>query len=101
MLPVMVCMDGWVLTHSYERVELLDQETVDQFLPRFQPQNYLDPADPKTWGSYAEADVLMEFKYAIHQAMDGGQTADQGDSGRGGDHDRPRPRRIDRSLPDR
>ena len=73
MLPVMVCMDGWVLTHSYERVELLDQETVDRFLPGFQPQNYLDPADPKTWGSYAEADVLMEFRYAIHQAMTAGK----------------------------
>jgi pyruvate ferredoxin oxidoreductase alpha subunit len=73
MLPVMVCMDGWVLTHSYERVEFLDQDTVDRFLPRFQPQNYLDPGDPKTWGSYAEADALMEFKYAIHQAMEEGK----------------------------
>jgi pyruvate ferredoxin oxidoreductase alpha subunit len=69
MLPVMVCMDGWVLTHSYERVEVVDQETVDKFLPAFQPEHYLDPANPKTWGSYAEADVMMEFKYAIHKAM--------------------------------
>jgi len=69
MLPVMVCMDGWVLTHSYERVVFVDQAEVDKFLPRFKPENYLDPADPKTWGSYAEADVMMEFKYAIHQAM--------------------------------
>ena len=69
MLPVMVCMDGWVLTHSYERVEVVEQETVDKFLPAFQPEHYLDPANPKTWGSYAEADVMMEFKYAIHKAM--------------------------------
>jgi len=69
MLPVMVCMDGWVLTHSYERVSFVDQAAVDKFLPPFKPENYLDPADPKTWGSYAEADVMMEFKYAIHQAM--------------------------------
>jgi pyruvate ferredoxin oxidoreductase alpha subunit len=74
MLPVMVCMDGWVLTHSYERVEFIDQKTVDQFLPPFQPQNYLDPADPKTWGSYAESDVLMEFKYAVHQSMTAGKS---------------------------
>jgi pyruvate ferredoxin oxidoreductase alpha subunit len=74
MLPVMVCMDGWVLTHSYERVEFIDQKTVDQFLPPFQPQNRLDPADPKTWGSYAESDVLMEFKYAVHRAMTAGKT---------------------------
>jgi pyruvate ferredoxin oxidoreductase alpha subunit len=69
MLPVMVCMDGWVLTHSYERVAFVDQAAVDKFLPPFKPEHYLDPADPKTWGSYAEADVMMEFKYAIHQAM--------------------------------
>ena len=69
MLPVMVCMDGWVLTHSYERVEFVAQEAVDQFLPAFKPVHYLDPANPKTWGSYAEADVMMEFKYAVHQAM--------------------------------
>jgi pyruvate ferredoxin oxidoreductase alpha subunit len=69
MLPVMVCMDGWVLTHSYERVAFVDQAEVDKFLPPFKPEHYLDPVDPKTWGSYAEADVMMEFKYAIHQAM--------------------------------
>jgi len=30
-------MDGWVLAHAYERVEFLDQETIDKFLPEFQP----------------------------------------------------------------
>ncbi|MBI5579070.1 MAG: pyruvate ferredoxin oxidoreductase [Deltaproteobacteria bacterium] len=74
MLPVMVCMDGWVLTHSYERVEFLDQEAVDRFLPPFKPENYLDTANPKTWGSYAEEDVLMEFKYSIHKAMTEGKS---------------------------
>ncbi len=42
MLPVMVCMDGWVLTHSYERVEFVDQEAVDIFLPPFKPEHDLD-----------------------------------------------------------
>ncbi|UCE55109.1 MAG: hypothetical protein JSV31_06630 [Desulfobacterales bacterium] len=73
MLPVMVCMDGWVLTHSYERVEFVDQEAVDIFLPPFKPEHYLDPKNPKTWGSYAESDVMMEFKYAIHKAMTEGK----------------------------
>jgi pyruvate ferredoxin oxidoreductase alpha subunit len=69
LLPVMVCMDGWILTHSYERVSFLAQEDVDGFLPPFRPLNYLDVNDPKTWGSYADDDVLMEFKYSIQQAM--------------------------------
>jgi pyruvate ferredoxin oxidoreductase alpha subunit len=62
-------MDGWVLTHSYERVKFLDQETVDRFLPPFRPANYLEVEDPKSWGSYADDDQLMEFKYSVHQAM--------------------------------
>jgi pyruvate ferredoxin oxidoreductase alpha subunit len=73
MLPVMVCMDGWVLTHSYERLQSVDQQAVDAFLPAFAPEHYLDPATPKTWGSYAESDVMMEFKYAIHKAMTEGK----------------------------
>ena len=73
-LPVMVCMDGWVLTHSYERVEFVDQEKIENFLPPFKPDNFLDVENPKTWGSYAEADVLMEFKYAIHKAMQEGKS---------------------------
>jgi pyruvate ferredoxin oxidoreductase alpha subunit len=73
LLPVMVCMDGWILTHSYERVELMEQGEVDRFLPPFQPANYLHCGDPKSWGSYAEDNMLMEFKYATQQAMEYGK----------------------------
>jgi pyruvate ferredoxin oxidoreductase alpha subunit len=73
LLPVMVCMDGWILTHSYERISFLAQDTVDRFLPPFRPENYLDVNDPKTWGSYAEDNVLMEFRYSLHQAMQHGK----------------------------
>jgi pyruvate ferredoxin oxidoreductase alpha subunit len=69
LLPVMVCMDGWILTHSYEQVAFMAQESVDGFLPPFQPPHYLTCSDPKTWGSYAEENVLMEFKYAVQEAM--------------------------------
>lgn len=73
LLPVMVCMDGWILTHCYERVDFLRQDQVDGFLPEFKPANYLDVDNPKTWGSYADDDVLMEFKYSIHDAMQRGK----------------------------
>lgn len=73
MLPVLVCMDGWILTHSYERVSFLEQREVDDFLPPFRPANFLDVDDPKSWGSYAEEDVLMEFRYAVQKAMQYGK----------------------------
>lgn len=69
LLPVMICVDGWILTHNYEPVSLLDPGTVDRFLPPFAPQQFLDVNRPLTYGSYAEDDVLMEMKYSIHDAM--------------------------------
>jgi len=69
LLPVMVCMDGWILTHSYERVSFMEEAEVDRFLPAFRPLHFLDEKNPKTWGSYAEDNVLMEFKYSVQKAM--------------------------------
>ncbi len=69
LLPVMVCMDGWILTHSYERVSFMEQAEIDRFLPPFKPLHFLDEKNPKTWGSYAEDNVLMEFKYSVQKAM--------------------------------
>ncbi|MCI8909054.1 MAG: pyruvate ferredoxin oxidoreductase [Oscillibacter sp.] len=47
MLPVMVNLDGFTLTHTYDLVEIPDQEDVDRFLPPFVTSNKLDLADPK------------------------------------------------------
>ena len=68
-LPVMVCMDGFVLTHSYEPVDLPDQEAVDRFLPPYRPTRKLDPAEPRTFGMYAE-EGYTETRYAIQSAME-------------------------------
>ena len=73
LLPVMVCMDGWVLTHSYERIKPMEQEEVDRFLPPFRPANFLDAKDPKSWGCYAEEENNMEFKYSVQDAMQRGK----------------------------
>jgi pyruvate ferredoxin oxidoreductase alpha subunit len=67
-LPVMVCMDGFVLTHSYEPVDFPDQEVVDRFLPPYNPTRKLNPQDPMTFGMYAE-EGYTETRYAIVQAM--------------------------------
>jgi len=69
LLPVMVCMDGWVLTHSYERVTLSEQADVDRFLPPFQPADFLDVKNPKTWGSIGEEDMVMELRYSVQKTM--------------------------------
>ncbi len=70
LLPVMICMDGWVLTHAYEPVTLIDQKSVEAFLPPYRPLHMLDPEHPLTFGSYAEDDILMELKYMVQAAME-------------------------------
>ncbi len=67
-LPVMVCMDGFVLTHSYEPVDIPEVEQVDRFLPPYRPARTLDPTAPRTFGTYAE-EGYTETRYAIVQAM--------------------------------
>ncbi len=68
-MPVMVCMDGFVLTHVYEPVHLLDQELCDQFLPPFRPADVLDPAHPKTFGAFADPSTYTEFRYQQFEAQ--------------------------------
>ena len=45
-LPVMVCMDGFILTHAYERLEIPTAEQVAAYLPPFEPRQALDPDEP-------------------------------------------------------
>jgi pyruvate ferredoxin oxidoreductase alpha subunit len=66
-LPVMVCVDGFILTHAYERVDVPSQEQVDAFLPPFEPRQVLDPDDPITIGSMVGPEAFMEVRYLAHQ----------------------------------
>jgi pyruvate ferredoxin oxidoreductase alpha subunit len=65
-LPVMVCMDGFVLTHAVEGVDLPSQEQVDAFLPPYDPQQALDPDHPVTIGAMVGPDAFTEVKYLAH-----------------------------------
>ena len=73
-LPVLVCMDGFVLTHAHERVDVPEREAVDAFLPRFEPAQALDPAEPVTIGAMVGPEAYAEVKYLAHakqlQALD-------------------------------
>jgi pyruvate ferredoxin oxidoreductase alpha subunit len=64
--PVMVCMDGFILTHAYERVDIPTQEQVDTYLPRFEPRQVLDPAEPVSIGAMVGPEAFMEVRYLAH-----------------------------------
>jgi pyruvate ferredoxin oxidoreductase alpha subunit len=65
-LPVMVCMDGFILTHAYERVDLPTQEQVDAYLPPYVPRQVLDPAEPVSIGAMVGPEAFMEVRYLAH-----------------------------------
>lgn len=68
-VPVMVCMDGFVLTHATDVVEVPTQEQVDAFLPPFTPRQMLDLDNPTTIGMMSGPDTFTEVRYHQHQAM--------------------------------
>jgi len=73
-LPVMVCMDGFILTHAYERVDMPTQEQVDAYLPAFEPRQVLDPAAPISIGAMVGPEAFTEVRFLAHhkqmQALD-------------------------------
>jgi pyruvate ferredoxin oxidoreductase alpha subunit len=73
-LPVMVCMDGFILTHAFEPVDLPDPKEVDAFLPPFKPTNIVDPRWPRGIGLFADPRFYMETRYILHRAMEKSET---------------------------
>ncbi len=73
-VPVMVCVDGFILTHAYERVDVPDQKSVDAYLPPFEPVQLLDPDEPISIGAMVGPEAFSEVRYLAHhkqmQAID-------------------------------
>jgi pyruvate ferredoxin oxidoreductase alpha subunit len=73
-MPIMVCMDGFILTHAFERVDIPTQAQVDSYLPPFDPRQVLDPKEPVSIGAMVGPEAFMEVKYLAHakqlQALD-------------------------------
>jgi len=65
-LPVMVCMDGFILTHAYERVDMPTREQVDAYLPPFSPRQILDPNEPVSIGAMVGPEAFTEVRYLAH-----------------------------------
>lgn len=70
LLPAMVCLDGFILTHTVEPVEVPSQEKVDEFLPPYKPEHsFLDPNQPMSVGTLADPDYYLEARYDMSVAM--------------------------------
>ena len=72
MLPVMVCSEGFILSHTSEVVDVPEQETVDAFLPPFEaPEDWvLDPDKPRTFSALPEGRDYAGFMHHVAEAMD-------------------------------
>ena len=69
-LPTMVCMDGFILTHAFEPVDIPEQKEVDDFLPAFKPRHIVDPRWPRGIGLFADPRFYMETRYILHRALE-------------------------------
>jgi pyruvate ferredoxin oxidoreductase alpha subunit len=65
-MPVMVCVDGFILTHAVERVDIPDQAQVDAYLPPYEPVQVLDPQNPISIGAMVGPDAFTEVRYLQH-----------------------------------
>jgi pyruvate ferredoxin oxidoreductase alpha subunit len=69
MLPVMICIDGYILTHGYEVVDIADQKQVDNYLPEYNLPDKLklNVDNPFTLGPISGPECYLETRYAIHK----------------------------------
>ncbi len=75
LLPIMVCGDGYILTHTTDKVEILGMDEVDEFLPPYKPEHaYLDIDRPTAQGVIVPPEYHMEAKYQMHKAMKDAKT---------------------------
>jgi len=69
LFPVIINMDGFILSHVIEPIELIEQEKIDQFLPPYQPLHPLHPDRPITMGAFALPSIFAETKKAQEVAL--------------------------------
>jgi pyruvate ferredoxin oxidoreductase alpha subunit len=69
LFPVIINMDGFILSHVIEPIEMIEQEKIDQFLPPYQPLHRLHPDHPVTMGAFAMPGVFAETKKAHEAAL--------------------------------
>jgi len=70
MIPSMIVLDAFALSHTYEVVEVPDQEKVDAFLPPFNPPFRLTPDDPHAFGGLTSPEHYFELRYKLQKGME-------------------------------
>jgi len=70
MIPAMVILDAFALSHTYEVVEVPDQAPVDAYLPPFKPPIRLTPDDPRAFGGLTGSEHYMELRYRLQKDME-------------------------------
>ncbi len=73
LLPVAVNLDGFILSHVIEPIELFEQQEVDSFLPPYKPVLRLDPDQPVSMGAFGSPEVFIEVKKQVEEALIGSQ----------------------------
>ncbi len=74
LLPSMVVLDAFYLSHTFEPVDIPDQERVDQFLPSYKPRYKLDPKEPRSFSGLTSPDVFTEMRFQIQKSMEDAKT---------------------------
>jgi len=74
-VPVMVCVDGFILTHLFESIDLPSQAEVDGFLPPYHLSRMLDSRKPQTMGTLVGPEYFTETKLSLHEALQRGHEA--------------------------
>ena len=82
--PVMVCVDGFILTHAVERLDVPTQAEVDAFLPPFEPVQVLDVEDPVSIGAMVGPEAFFEVRYLQHHKQQRALVNARGGKDRGG-----------------
>lgn len=70
LLPAMICLEAFILSHTYMPMRIPDQDRIDAFLPSFKPKWSLDVEHPLSHGNIVSPDWYMEFRHMIQEAME-------------------------------
>jgi len=70
LIPSMVVLDAFALSHTYEVVDIPDQAMVDEYLPPFQPKFRVTPSEPHAFGGLTSPEHYFEFRYKLQKDME-------------------------------